>query len=243
MRKRFQTYFSRFEYKYLISKDLAGTLEDYFNRKCLVDSYNPNNKPYTVNSIYFDSPDFLFYHEKVDGYANRQKVRLRFYEEKYNGNSVFLEFKYKDLNKIYKERALLSKKSLGDIERLEFTGLKSDLSQRLNNKLIYLSQIYNLEPKVEVVYNRLSFYDGVINCKVSFDNNLKASQKLNVRSKSSFVPVLENYCIMEIKFSQMIPAYIIDVIRKYNLSRQAISKYCYAVDTVCAWPLDKIEYV
>ncbi len=67
----------RYERKYLIEKN-----NDFFFKNFLL----RNNFQYIyekrkVNSIYFDTNDFKFFEENINGVSQRKKVRLRWYND------------------------------------------------------------------------------------------------------------------------------------------------------------------
>ncbi len=53
--------FSRFEYKYYIPSFMANEISYYLKGKTDIDPYNVDDKYYTVSSIYFDTPDLMFF--------------------------------------------------------------------------------------------------------------------------------------------------------------------------------------
>ncbi len=70
--------FNRFELKYLISLREAERFKTAL-RAYLLDDEHGNGR-YALTSLYYDSPDFRCYWEKVDGIKFRRKLRIRRYE-------------------------------------------------------------------------------------------------------------------------------------------------------------------
>ena len=97
----------RLEYKFLVNindlERLREKLEPFVDLDPFVKEGIVNE--YTVRSIYFDSSNFNFYHEKIDGIKIRKKLRIRSYDNKSDNNLVFLEIKNKYDNFIGKNRA------------------------------------------------------------------------------------------------------------------------------------------
>ena len=84
----------RFERKFLVEEFSGQEAEAYvkanpaFFREIYYQRF--------VNNIYYDTPDFKFFHDNVDGLANRLKVRVRWYGELYGEIlKPVLEFKIK----------------------------------------------------------------------------------------------------------------------------------------------------
>lgn len=113
-----------------------------------------------VNSVYYDTPDFRFYRENVEGISNRVKYRIRWYgEDKSKIQSAVLEKKIK--------RNMLGTKVL---ERLDDLNLVCDAEAFA--KLSILSDL-DLQPVALVRYRRkyLESWDRNIRATVDTDLN------------------------------------------------------------------------
>jgi hypothetical protein len=222
--------FSRVENKYLVPRYLFNEVACFFSKVCKYDEHNTKGNPYNVISVYFDSPDLCFYHDKIDGYPDRKKVRIRFYRDlSRNPDEIFLEIKNKTWEKIYKERVLINRKNMEDLLSGSFSS-NNKVEDSVFQKFKYLEQCHNLSPKAIVSYERLSFIDKVTDFKVSLDANLQTTFPINIHNLYLSEPVLRNFFILEMKFDDKIPVYAINFLRKYNFSSEAISKYCYSMD-------------
>ena len=73
----------RHELKYLIRPEQAAEITRFVQPYLELDKYCATraNNEYTVRSIYYDSPAFVCYHEKLDGVRERQKLRIRTYNQ------------------------------------------------------------------------------------------------------------------------------------------------------------------
>ena len=82
---------SRFDIKYTISANKAEQfLEKLRNYYCILEI--DRKRSFSYSTIYFDTDDFLFYNQHVKGKLERNKVRIR----KYNDSGIsFLEVKKK----------------------------------------------------------------------------------------------------------------------------------------------------
>ena len=84
---------SRFERKWVYRNNDYLTLvnalirSNFFFRK-----QYPDRK---VNSIYFDTPVFTDVWDNINGFGNRKKIRIRWYDE-INQSAVFIEEKKKN---------------------------------------------------------------------------------------------------------------------------------------------------
>ena len=80
-RKFFVPYLSVFQINQLIKLNPANFHEIYNSRQ--------------VNNIYYDTLDYTFFHENINGNANRRKIRLRWYGDLYGTIKPKLEVKIK----------------------------------------------------------------------------------------------------------------------------------------------------
>ena len=102
--------FNRFELKYLITLQQAEQFKSGLRAYLVPDEHGNNNGRYTVSSLYYDSPGFRCYWEKLDGLRVRRKLRIRRYE---TGGvlaeeaPVFLEIKQRVDRVTQKRRVIL----------------------------------------------------------------------------------------------------------------------------------------
>ena len=55
-------------------------LEEDLKHYVLPDTYNNSTGQYALSSLYYDTDDYRFYWEKLDGLKFRRKLRIRIYE-------------------------------------------------------------------------------------------------------------------------------------------------------------------
>ena len=70
--------FSRYEFKFLLNKKKADQIENEIKNFMVLDTNadKQKNKKYFVRSLYFDTPDYANFYEKVDGIKLRKKFRI-----------------------------------------------------------------------------------------------------------------------------------------------------------------------
>ena len=96
----------RVEYKYIISPERAATISDLLDAIMIKDPHQDksHHEGYPVTSVYYDTLNYDFYHEKIEGEYFHRKARLRTYGlEPFKGPSFF-ELKYKYHDDGYKHR-------------------------------------------------------------------------------------------------------------------------------------------
>lgn len=227
--KDIKFHFQRFEFKYLINinqkraifKELTRHYmqPDEFSMGCPQDAY-------WVNSIYFESPNFKCYREKVYGVKNRFKLRLRFY-----GNDIkkdgpaFLEIKRKVNNVVIKDRMIVEPAAIDDFLNNNIylgRGGATEKEQEVIDKFYYLYRRFAMRPLLGVRYRRqpmVGRFDKKL--RVTFDYDLEAYlYKDSLRKRQ-----LDNSIVLEIKCNNTLPAWLAKIIQKYGLQKTSFSKY------------------
>ena len=71
----------RLELKFHIPETMVEPISEFVSIYCSPDKYSRDAEGgvYTVNSLYLDSPNFLFLRRRLDGSANRINMRVRSY--------------------------------------------------------------------------------------------------------------------------------------------------------------------
>lgn len=171
-----------------------------------------------VNSLYFDTFDYLFFRENIDGVGNRIKPRLRWYET------------YNDENNLKKDYVIEIKKKNGfvgtkDIFRVDlktnmekkfFSFFEDDLSKKIS---FIVSK--NVRPVLITSYDREYYLNENKKLRATIDTNLviknfKNDYKINLGKE-----------IMEIKYEKQNDNYFRNIIidSNFNFRFQKYSKY------------------
>ncbi len=234
---------SRYEYKYLVPNNLVEKLRAELNPFMRLDDYAHKHMDgqYTVRSIYYDSPQFACYNEKIAGIQIRNKFRIRGYDHCSKESIAFLEIKHKNTNCISKSRAplyytnvarMLNTSRVDDFI-LSFSG--NGVEKKYARKFLYYYYLKNLRPAVLVIYDREAFlgkFDSTL--RLTFDKNLRSAiyPELNQLYEEDRVKsTLANHFIFEVKFYGSLPAWIKSLIGKYKLERRALSKYTLSLES------------
>jgi len=229
---------NRYELKYLIRPDLAEEIIAFLEPHVEMDDYccRSDTRSYTVRSIYFDSPDFKCFHEKANGQKAREKFRIRTYNDPASA-PVFLEHKRKDGCTYAKKRLLLTASTLKAIETLDYNYVNT--SGPLNNNDLVLERLFfrmsrnAYSPVALVVYDREAYiYPGQDTTRVTFDRNLRTSMFPDLKQiweEDRLEYLLYNWTILEVKFTYIVPRWLRQLSTRFDLRRQACSKYCTSV--------------
>jgi hypothetical protein len=178
---------------------------------------------YKIRSLYFDNFDDKVLREKLNGMSEREKFRIRFY----NNDTSFIR-----IEKKAKINGLCTKQST-KVTRDECEALfKGDIEwlKARNDPLLYelyLKMNYQqLKPKVIVDYTREAYIYEAGNVRLTFDSNIRTG----LNSLDFFNPELQmiktgESIIFEIKYDNFIPEFICRMIRSEHRQVTAFSKY------------------
>ncbi len=233
--------FKRYEFKYHLNRFDANRLAfDLLKNNMVWDPFveNKEEKDYTVASLYFDSPAYKCYHEKISGLKNRYKLRLRIYDDFLkDGQAVFLEIKRKTDMVILKDRVVLTFEKFNKIFKeggLDFSSLIfSKRDQEVLEEFFYKKLAFSMSPAVFVKYKRKPLV-GAFNdrFRITFDSEIKSAEGIGwLGKRDNLLEVARGLTIMEVKFDNTLPRWFLKIIQKYELDRRPFSKYCSAVET------------
>ena len=160
---------------------------------------------------------------------------------------AFLEIKRKFVNCISKERSklpfLVIERLINGPEDSVIEYPENDYNSRLvSGKFVYTLLKKGLIPVLLVVYEREA-YVGVN------DDRERLTIDIDVRSVSepdlgdilitdNFVPIIKNVGILELKFDDVMPQWMKNLVLEFGIERESISKYCLGID---ACREDKME--
>lgn len=230
-------HFQRFEFKYPMHKPTADKIIPALLKYMVWDPYvrGQEEKSYRVNSLYFDNGDYGCFWEKEAGVVFRKKFRLRMYGEVITEDTkTFVEIKRKSNALIIKDRLLLPAKQAKDIlihNNLNQYSASMDAGDLAVMEEFFWSKSHNcLKPKIMITYRRrplVARQDP--NVRVTFDYDLRAKTSDWFDFKNfGWREVLPGNLILEIKYNNILPHWLHEIIQKYDLQRAAFSKYCNA---------------
>jgi hypothetical protein len=239
----------RLELKFHIPETMVEPISNFASIYCSPDKYSRDAEGgvYTVNSLYLDSPNYLFLRRRLDGSANRVNMRVRSYGD--TGElPFFLEIKQKKVRIVRKFRVSVQDSTWHHV--LEEPGAEalrdSDIEGPRNHLDLFLrlAQTYQAEPKVLLQYKRRAYVSQVDDyARVTFDTDLKYCPPTGYRpcaEAASLIPcdhaaVFDPGCsvILELKcYASQVPLWMVDLIRGFDLLRRRFSKYVTAVGEV-----------
>jgi hypothetical protein len=218
----------RHELKYYCRKDIAETFIRSAGSIFEVDSFAKNRGWYLNRSLYFDTSNLNEYREYIDGEKIRRKYRLRSYDDQFN--DCFIEIKFKSNDLVWKSRLKCQ------IDEAISIFSHPEKFRSIPEKEQFLAEIGPkvLRPTVAVSYQRIPLRDKLNGqVRVTLDYNLRCGgielfNRQMLPTDKRIVP--SNMCILEVKFPNMCPDWLGDLLKITGMSPAPFSKYAHAVD-------------
>ena len=217
----------RIENKYLLDYLEFRKYSNYFSGVLMEDPHNGVDG-YIVRSLYFDTMDDKDFNEKEDGVFLRKKIRLRVYDP--NSNYALLEMKQKEGNNQMKRSLKVKKSDAIDLINGDYSCLLKYSEEFALECYTYMTTNF-YKPKVVVQYNRKAFIAKENNTRITFDNNIVATEtNFNIFDKNLVLyPVFpKNNIVLEVKYNGFLLSYIKDLVSKVSKIQTSASKYALA---------------
>ena len=187
---------------------------------------------YLIRSLYFDDLRDTCLQENEAGIDKRSKYRIRAYNR--SADFIALERKSKLRGLTSKEQARITMEQYERYIGGEPVRPIEDLPP-LMRELEYERIRAGMRPKCIVEYERTAFVYPIGNVRVTFDRNIRGSDKLRDMfcEKLDAYPVLPaGHSILEVKFDKILPSFILQLLDLGTLRHQSFSKYYYARKTI-----------
>lgn len=209
-------------------------ISDYFSIRSRlmqimrIDKNSNADREYRIRSLYFDNIRDKVLMEKINGINEREKFRIRFYNDDHS--FIRLEKKSKINGLCNKISESISKNECKRILNRDIDFLK------VSNKGLFV-ELYSkmkwdlLRPKTIVDYTREAYVYPVGNVRITFDKNIRTgihSKNLFDKDLPTINSVDNRYIVLEVKYDEFLPAIIQDIIQTNDRRAQSISKYAAA---------------
>ncbi len=190
---------------------------------------------YNVNSLYLDNAELALCRGTLDGLRARFKLRIRWYADSPEA-PVWFEIKNRVNTCQYKERAVVHRDAVPRLltgmlpERDDLVNPLDEDQFRSLSRFCELSTEIGAEARVIVSYEReawISPHDS--GARLTLDRRLGCTayedelQPL-VSSKRPFFPRIHGP-ILELKFNDAFPPWMIAIVRLFDLQRRSMPKY------------------
>lgn len=225
MNKAYKNLKFRHELKFMISQHQYFIIRQRLKNLIQRDEHAASNGEYHIRSLYFDDYADSALSEKLGGFRDRHKYRIRIY----NGSDRLIHFekKIKCGDYIAKLKEPLTREMYdailtGDYEVLHQPDkpfameLYLEMKQRL------------LRPRVIVDYVREPYICDNGNVRITFDKELRTGLHATDIFDETLNPVPaidDQLIIMEVKYDEYLPEYIKAAVQMDGIRQQAASKY------------------
>ncbi len=239
----FQT--RRFEYKYVIPPDLVRPIARFASAYIQSDPHAGPEGDYPVYSLYLDTPSLATCRWTLQGQKNRFKLRIRYYDHSAD-SPVYFEVKRRLHDVIVKQRAAVRRQAVGDLlagqwPRARHLARPCDDGEQLGPLQAFCSLRDQLQARgaVFVSYDREAYAsaDGLV--RLTFDRHLTAAPFLALSGFTRAVrslPVPLAGVVLELKFTERFPKWMLHMVHLFNLERTSMAKY-----VACATRLHAVQ--
>jgi hypothetical protein len=227
---------SRFELKYVLSRELADAVRSFVRPFVRPDRYSARQPDlrYPICSLYLDSPNLTTYRMTQDGLKNRFKLRIRTYSDEAR-TPAFLEIKKKVDGAILKKRVAAERGGIRDLlaQRLGLRRTRNGQRMPHGTEFVRLLDRTAARPVVRVRYLREA-YESIAGdpVRLTFDTRLHHSVTLDddiSHNGRGWNDARLDGVIFEIKFTEHFPSWAHELVGAFQLQRRSVSKYVISV--------------
>ena len=234
----------RREYKYLLSEAQVARVRDAIRPFCAMDPYAaaaPGHR-YTIESLYFDTPDLALYRANDLELVDRFKLRVRRYPDAPK-SPYFLEVKSRYHDTIIKSRGKVGA-NWAELTRDPFVSRKALGTGTAAERFVTRLHTIGARPTVVVRYSREAWASVVDDyARVTFDTRVTGQlcdpdgwhfeldpTRFRACDDATGVREDETRTILELKFTTHAPRWMMSLVERMNLMRRAYSKYGRALE-------------
>lgn len=218
----------RNEWKYSCTTGQLALLSERIEKALSVDGFAFKHNQYCVHSLYFDDYKNTCAKDNAAGASDRYKWRIRYYDGP--KPSLHLEYKHKYFGRTHKTICPITKNEL----RLILDGRPEEViwktRRQLTKRFCIAIMTKHFTPKTIIYYERTAFVEPIANIRITMDRNISTGNDFQnfLTGKYSKYPILgkDNH-ILEVKFDNILPGYVRNLIGSHNFKQTTFSKYYY----------------
>ena len=217
-----QAVFARIEKKYLIDERQASAMVDALKQRgfYMLDFGDP-----AVQSLYYDTPDFLLIRRSIPRPNYKEKLRLRTYGKPGTESRSFVELKKKYQGVVYKRRVQLPLNvSLAGLA----AGRMPEECGQIGREIDRCNELYGLIPQCMILYDRDAWMsDQDVDIRLTFDRRIRCRfDHLDMTYPQVGELLLpEGQIIMEVKIPGVYPRWLLQLLNSVGAKRVHFSKY------------------
>ena len=141
-----------------------------------------------------------------------------------------LEKKEKIEGRCHKKSCKITIDEYNQIVSGDLTDLIFETEKKLIKELAVDMLIHNYKPKVIIDYERIAYVEEITNVRITFDMKISASYELENfldGDYQSFYVLPSGMNVLEVKFDDILPSNIRNIVESYNFKQGSFSKYYY----------------
>jgi SPX domain protein involved in polyphosphate accumulation len=236
---------ARHECKFRVHVDVLPRIIDALMVYCEADRHATTGPDglYTIDSLYFDTDRFDLFWLTEEGAAIRSKIRVRSYVSPAGrSEKVKLEVKFRRNAIVTKTSASVPERDWARLVRspADAPRMRDAEEQDAFDKFAMEVVRYHAVPKVMVRYQRAAFFSRLDDyVRITFDRRIQSQAVYDyafLTHPGRWQAIDDaaahgglSHVIMEIKFKQVPPPWVVSLVRHFDLHQNSFSKYGNAV--------------
>lgn len=220
----------RHELKYLINYADYAVIRMRLGALMRKDEHVNADGVYTIRSLYFDDFYNTAYNDKYSGVPDRQKYRIRIYNQ--SDNVINLERKIKRGSYVYKQTANLTRCQAHEIVMGNYDCLR-ECDNPLHKVFYHECRSKMMRPRAIIDYEREPYVMDAGTVRITFDQHVRVGvDGWDIfNGKMAMVEAIDpRYLVMEVKFSQFLPTIVQRMLPQKATEFTAVSKYILGCD-------------
>ena len=212
----------------MLTNQKLSLLQSRISEVLELDPHTPKGGRYLIHSLYFDDYKDTSVYTVEAGLSERYKWRIRYYG--YDLTYIVLEKKEKKEGRCHKKSCRLTVEEYHTIVDGNITELVYDTDKKLIQELACDMMTRDYRPKVIVDYERIAYVEEITNVRITFDMKISASYELEHfldGDYTRFYVLPSGYNVLEVKFDDILPSYIKNLVESHSFVQSAFSKYYY----------------
>jgi SPX domain protein involved in polyphosphate accumulation len=218
---------SRIELKYRLTYFQYLKVRNAIKPYVVMDPYTrgTSTNRYLVRSLYFDTPDYRAYEQKMSGDCDRVKFRLRSYsKENTETNTIRVELKMRQGNRMVKKSVFVPPQ---EYQHFMKHGHWEDIQEPVTTEFERQSLTQGLVPVVLIEYDREGYQTRFkSDLRLTFDHQMRSAHaRMLFPDHPFFRTQIPKSVIFEIKFKEHLPLWLTGLVREQGLKVISNSKY------------------
>ena len=193
-----------------------------------LDTHTKEGGRYIIHSLYFDDYKNTSVYTTDSGLSKRFKWRIRYYGK--DLSYIVLEKKEKLEGRCHKKSCKITLDEYNSIVSGNILDLVFTTGKKLIKELAVDMLTKDYRPKVIVDYERVAYVEEITNVRITFDMKISASYELEKfldGDYQNFYILPDGINVLEVKFDDILPSYIRNIVESFNFKQTSFSKYYY----------------